>query len=135
MNKLIHMKLVFVVLLIPLYLLVSFKFTLNIHYCGGQVNKVSIFKISEKDCCGVEEEMSGGCCSNDKITLKTDNHECQLYKFNLLSASNQFILFSPPTFFVYNFSTQKIAKTESIIEDPPLSSSTSLYLRFRVLLI
>lgn len=129
------MKFVLIVLLIPLYLLIAFKFTFNIHYCGGQVNKVSIFKISEKDCCGVEEETSGRCCSNDKITLKTDNHECQLYKFNLLSASNQFILASPPTFFVYNFSIQKTAKTESIIEDPPLSSRASLYLRFRVLLI
>lgn len=43
------------------------------HYCGGQLEKVSLFS-KPSSCCGGEEDETDGCCENDAkhVSLKSD---------------------------------------------------------------
>lgn len=65
------------ILLSFMYAIAVMGFTLSVHYCGAQVNSVTIGTQPKKCCCETngKEAKDDGCCSNKVITAKvTDNH-------------------------------------------------------------
>jgi len=84
-NKSIHIT------FLTVYLFFSVGFTVAIHYCGGNVNSVSIATTGTdepEDCCGTSCESD--CCSTKTISLKLeDNQKIDAQKIldNLQSSS------------------------------------------------
>lgn len=51
-----------------IYVLSTIGVSVFSHYCGGELEKVSVFS-KTKSCCGEEEEadMEDGCCKNEMV--------------------------------------------------------------------
>jgi len=61
-----------------LYLLLTAGFTVNIHYCLGEIESVTPF-IANENCCCESTEMPMGCCGDEQITFQFSPDE-QLIK-------------------------------------------------------
>lgn len=61
----------FVISLAAFYLLVSLGLTINVHYCMGEVEEVSIIAMT-KGCCCAAMEMPG-CCDDEQLQLSLDD--------------------------------------------------------------
>jgi hypothetical protein len=51
------------------YLLLTAGFTINIHYCLGEIESVSIIPVADNCCCG-ETGMDMGCCGNETMIFQ-----------------------------------------------------------------
>jgi len=63
------MKKVSSILLSILYLLVSAGIFINMHYCGGELESVSLLS-EQKVCCCDGSEMASNCCNNKHFFLQ-----------------------------------------------------------------
>lgn len=52
-----------------LYLLLTSGFAINVHYCLGEVDSVSLIPLSKECCCG-ETGMDMGCCGDEQIVFQ-----------------------------------------------------------------
>lgn len=116
------------------YLMVTSGISMNLHYCGGKLKKVSFFhNVTEKGCCGTKKK-SKGCCKDKKSFHKVkDNHKlsnCITLKPNNDSYSATII----PTQFTYT-DIKSLNKIELHNHAPPVIYDNPLYLKYRVLLI
>lgn len=50
------------------YLLFSIGFAVNVHYCCGKIDSVSLTTINSSCCCS-ESNMAGACCNDDVYVL------------------------------------------------------------------
>jgi len=68
------MKRVVAIILTLLYLSSVSGLALNLHYCEGELNCVSLWV--KDDCCACPEEEKSGCCSDEGIYIKAfdDSH-------------------------------------------------------------
>lgn len=84
-------------LLVFVYVTTAIGIPVYMHYCGGELEKVS-FVVKSKSCCGEEEEdMDAGCCADentiaryapDFTTKKIVGSEFQIADLNLFTVSN-----------------------------------------------
>jgi len=63
------MKRISVILFSAVYLLLTAGFTMNIHYCLGEIESISIIPIADDCCCG-DTSMDMGCCGNETMILQ-----------------------------------------------------------------
>ena len=68
------MKRLSAILIGSMYLLLTTGFTVNIHYCMGQVESVSFIPFADSCCCDTGN-MQNGCCGNDLISLQYSPNE------------------------------------------------------------
>ena len=59
------------ILISVLYLFITTGFTLNMHYCSGELESISIFSRQNNCCCG-GGEMENNCCNNKQFFLQFD---------------------------------------------------------------
>ena len=52
-----------------LYLLLTAGFTMNIHYCLGEIESISIIPVANNCCCG-DTSMDMGCCGNETMIFQ-----------------------------------------------------------------
>jgi hypothetical protein len=57
-----------------LYISLSTSAAISIHYCGGELESISINSYSEGCCCG-SSEMSRDCCKDESLVLKLDTDQ------------------------------------------------------------
>lgn len=50
--------------LVAIYLFSTVGISFISHYCGGELQEVSVF-VAHNDCCGDEEPEDNGCCQNE----------------------------------------------------------------------
>jgi hypothetical protein len=68
------MKKIAAIFLVFLYLIPSVGFSMNLHFCGGNVTGVSIQKTIDKDCvCG--KKASSKCCKEVHVEVKLDDSQ------------------------------------------------------------
>lgn len=116
------------------YLLSVSGLSLNFHYCGGKIKKVSFFHTDEEGCCKGEMKETAGCCKEKTATVKTlETHEApasiQVLSFKNVTAEVQFVCV--PSISALYFISQEIPLNHAppdIVAPPP-------YLQNRVLLI
>lgn len=60
-------------MLVVVFVIANIGFPVYLHYCGGELEKVSAF-VKEKNCCGTEEDEDDGCCKNEKshVSFKSE---------------------------------------------------------------
>ena len=68
------MKRIVTILFLVFYLMISFGLTINLHYCGGQLESVHFFGNMKTCCCGVEE-MNNSCCENQTIHFQLNKEQ------------------------------------------------------------
>lgn len=65
------MKQVTVILFSLFYLLTTVGFSLNVHYCGGNISTVNL--VSEPSCCCSSEKDADNCCDDEVIRIQVDD--------------------------------------------------------------
>ena len=68
------MKRIVAIIFALLYIGSVSGWALNLHYCGGELNCVSLWV--EDDCCACPDEEEPGCCNDEGIYIKAsdDSH-------------------------------------------------------------
>jgi hypothetical protein len=62
-----------VYLLAAFYFLISVRLTVNVHYCGGKVQKVSLIGFSKQRSCCEGRPMKKGCCEDVQLCFKKNS--------------------------------------------------------------
>ena len=127
------MKKCFVIFLSFFYLIVSSGFTINYHYCGGKLKKVSLISFDEKGCCGSKKK-SKGCCHDKTSFVKIkDSHKAN----DFVKAPVNFpVLMKPESFLLFVIlPTDNSNSVVSNYHAPPVLYDNPLYLKHRVFLI
>ena len=75
--------------LLLFYLALSWGFSVNVHFCGGEFASVKVVSDNATCCCGPMGMMEG-CCSNESIFLKleTEQNVSESFKLNLVEIAS-----------------------------------------------
>ncbi|NJO90583.1 MAG: hypothetical protein HC831_17705 [Chloroflexia bacterium] len=57
------------------YLVLSTGILVNLHYCQGEIESISIVTNNSKCCCASMEFDDDGCCKNEQLLVQFDNDE------------------------------------------------------------
>ncbi len=68
------MKTLTLILLSGFYALSSAGFTVNLHYCLGELEEIELFGHGKDCCCGMDDVMSG-CCDDDTYALSSEEDQ------------------------------------------------------------
>lgn len=69
------MKKLISIFLLTIYTSIAFGITINFHYCGDHLAKVSLLNIGGQVGCGCNPgDMPKDCCKDNLIVQKADNH-------------------------------------------------------------
>ena len=72
---LIKVKKLISIFLLTIYTSIAFGITINFHYCGDHLAKVSLLNIGGQVGCGCNPgDMPKDCCKDNLIVQKADNH-------------------------------------------------------------
>jgi len=85
-----------------IYLVLSTGVLVNLHYCQGEIESISIITNASKCCCA-SMDFADGCCSNEQLLVQLDNDEQLVTNSPLFSEVFKFIeteSFSEQIFFV-----------------------------------
>ena len=63
------MKRISAILFSTVYLLLNTGFIMNIHYCLGEIESVSVIPIADNCCCG-DNNVDMGCCGNELLIFQ-----------------------------------------------------------------
>ncbi len=66
-------KTILVYFLAAFYFLISVRLTVNVHYCGGKVQKVSLVGFSKHRSCCEGKPMKKGCCEDVQLCFKKNS--------------------------------------------------------------
>jgi hypothetical protein len=62
------------IVFLSFYVLVSLGLTINLHYCGGQLESFNLFSETESCCCG-GETMNKTCCENQIVYYEISDEQ------------------------------------------------------------
>ncbi len=128
------MKKYLFIILSFIYLIVTSGFTLNYHYCGGKLKKVSFVSNNEKGCCG-NKMKSKGCCKDKHSFFKVkDNHKLG-NSVNLSTNNFKIIDEALITTEVFKVSNQSFILQILNCYSPPVVVGKPLYIKNKVILI
>jgi hypothetical protein len=128
MKKILHISILLFYL--PAVLGVGF----NIHYCGGEVESVSVFTAGGKGCCCGDMNLTG-CCNDRHEFIKLDENSQVTpgsFAFNAQPVTVDLIVFSSSDL---SFFPESVTSIASEAESPPIISASPAYIRFKTLLI
>lgn len=128
------MKKVSVIFLTFIYLIVASGLTFNLHYCGGKISDISLWKSEIDNCCGGKKVMKKNCCENKISVLKIKDTQYSSSSLQLPVKSVKIIDASYPLF---SLNPNKIfeIKINSTVHDPPDIYKNPIFLQYGVLLI
>jgi hypothetical protein len=116
------------------YLTSTSGISLNIHYCGGKIKHVSLFKTNEKNCCG-KKKMSNKKCCKDKVSyFKIKDNQQSNHSAKIVTPTSKF---TPVVLPVFKFDGHVVCTNTPVLNyhAPPVLYDSPLYLKYRVLLI
>ena len=129
------LKKIFAITLCFVYFFAAAGVSINVHYCGGEVEEVSFFSYGEKSCC-CGNEAEAGCCKDELSYIKlNDSHQhsapagiptCEFVYLEAISSPLALQLLT----------AEKELQTASISpHGPPLDSKLPVFLKIQRLLI
>ncbi len=116
------------------YLLVSTGTSINIHYCGKTVQKISLFKNDEKSCCGSKIE-SNRCCHNKLVVFKIKDNHSSNFEIKVNSTNQFAIVTNVIVNFEQQFTRNITARVPLNFQHPPPQQKTAIFLKNRALII
>lgn len=127
------LKKYFIIFFSFFYLLVSSGFTINYHYCGGKLKKVSLVSFNEKGCCG-NKKKSKGCCKDKVSFIKIkDNHKAN--NFIKVPPTNYITVKTEPILLFISLLNSCNEKNITNYHSPPVIYDNPLYLKHQEFLI
>lgn len=113
--------------------MVSSGFTINYHYCGGKLKKVSLVSINEKGCCGIKKKCKG--CCKDKVSFIKIKDNQKANDFIKVPPINYIAVKSEPILLFISLLNSCNEKNSANYHSPPVLYDNSLYLKHQVFLI
>lgn len=127
------MKKYIIILFSLFYFAIASGITMNFHYCGGKLKKISLFSNDEDGCCG-NKMKSKNCCKNKTTVIKVEeNHQAS--KLAQVSNPTVHLLAVLSTQLLFNIPTGNEVHITSNYHAHPVFYDNPLYLKHRVLLI
>lgn len=126
------MKKAFAIFFAVLYFYSASGICINLHYCGGKVESISLFQTDEDDCCGEEEKMN--CCKERTAFVKIEDSQVNASSLQVPASK----CIASDILIAANFTQvlSAIQTTNFVYKDaPPDSCKSPAYLKNRVLLI
>ena len=122
--------------IIALYTFSCIGLVIDFHYCGGNLESVSLFHADEKGCCGDDESKKPGCCEDRFVVIDTDDTESGK-KYDFSNANLLQSVSNPPPFITSIVDYQQVMDKMVIPIDhaPPNSSHTPMFIKNRKLVI
>lgn len=108
---------------------------MDIHYCGGKIESVSVLGFNKSECCGEDETAMSSCCHDDSYSIDVDQHNSHHEIFSFQSELFDFVELPSVFQIALRFESPKQVYIEKVIEDPPPKTKTPIYLQNNVLLI
>ncbi len=95
-----------IILVAGIYVFSTIGVSVISHYCGGELEKVSLF-VKSKSCCGGEEDESAdddGCCKNETVhvSFQKDFTFYTIIKAFKASVNQLFVVYATPEFQISN---------------------------------
>lgn len=115
------------------YLIMSSGFAVNVHYCGGEFESVSMMKANDNSCCGMDMTDMDCCKTHSVIHEASDNTSPASVKLPPVSDFNLFCSEVPS--FSINFNSPSLTQGSSYVYHEPVLYESDTYLKCRVLLI
>lgn len=110
--------------LVSMYVFSTVGVRVVAHYCGGQLEKISLFS-KPSSCCGGEEDEANGCCENDakhvifqsSFTFYTLVQDCKAAMVQLFIVNPSFIQISYPPVAQSQFIAGKKDHPPNLVQD------------------
>ncbi|TAF74533.1 MAG: hypothetical protein EAZ53_08450 [Bacteroidetes bacterium] len=117
-----------------IYLVFSTGFTVNAHYCAGDLQSISFFELS-KDCNKCGKKKMKGCCKDVSQSFQVDDeHIISSSDFSFKTPDFQ-SFFNPIFNFKFRQTILNFSKPFIGFENTPLFSNTPIYIRLCSFLI
>jgi len=122
------------ILLLFLFLFSNSGMAISLHWCGGKISSIHLFKGGKHSCkCG-KKAMKPNCCKDKLVKLKVTK---DLTKFNPLVLKNSFsfycLICSHYYFYYVGFS--KVLLKLPVTSPPPINTKAPIYLLLGTFLI
>lgn len=128
------MKKLIAILFASHYLLFAIGVNLQLHYCGGKLDSISIFKsVSDADCCG-GKAMKKDCCNDDFKLFKIKEAGIKKISSLILLPDIQPVneIFNS---FSFRFTEEINFSPEGVSHSPPSTLKIPIHIRNQVFLI
>ena len=128
------MKRLISILFIVVYATTAFATTYDFHFCHGKMVGSALLNISNqpKCCCGDSDNPMKGCCKDEIITCKADNHRTTPSIAISIPISPDFAL---PIFLSFHLAPKSQVKSSRLYQCISTQSSEPVYLLTRVIRI
>ena len=128
------MKKALIIFLTFIYLVVASGMAINLHYCGGKISSVSLWKKEKDDCCGKKKMKKKNCCKEKTSVLKIKDTQ---YSSTSLKTPPNTIKTIDACFAYVSFKLNKNfgIKITSTVHAPPNIYQNPIYLQYRILII
>ncbi len=84
LSYLCNMKRSVTIVFLSFYVLISLGLTINLHYCGGQLESLDLFGNTESCCCG-GETMNKSCCENQFLYFEISDEQRVSQDYRILT--------------------------------------------------
>ena len=123
-----------IIFLTFIYLVVASGVAFNLHYCGGKISSVSLWKKDNDDCCGKKKMTKKNCCKEKTSVLKISDtqYSSTSLKTPTTSIKTIDICFSQVNMLLKNSFE---IKNSSTAHAPPDIYHNPIYLQNRILII
>jgi hypothetical protein len=91
------MKRTVTIVFLSFYVLISLGLTINLHYCGGQLESFNLFGETKSCCCG-GKTMSKSCCENQVIHYEISDEQRISKDFRILTTPSFDLDIQPITY-------------------------------------
>ena len=88
--------------LLLLYAVSASGATFNLHFCGGELEEVSLAGLGHKGCCCAKLVMKESCCKDAQVIVKIDNEHKQLEESTLPVTFLNVVPFEVPSLTVFH---------------------------------
>lgn len=129
------LKKLFTITLCFIYFFAAAGVSINVHYCGGEVEEVSFFSQGEKSCC-CGNESEAGCCKDELSYIKLNDSHQQSTHVSIPHSEFVFLkAFYGPLALQFSAAAKELSPLAVSPHGPPLISRLPLFLQNQRLLI
>lgn len=118
-----------------LYTLITSGFTVNVHYCMGELASIDLHESHDEGCSKCGMPVKGDCCQDEAKWLKVDDSQMAAKAFAGLSQSITAVPVTLQPAWLQSAIVQPVLQTWAPLHAPPLIPAVPLFTRHCTFLI
>lgn len=118
-----------------LYTLITSGFSVNLHYCMGELASVELHDTHEEGCSKCGMPVKGDCCKDEARFVKMDNTHQAAQAFAGLTAAMTALPLAPQPVWLQPVCTATVLHVWAPLHAPPLIPATPLYVHHCIFLV